>query len=347
MDFYNNSIFWIETEKIKPNPVQPRKEFDEARLNDLAMSIRQYGILQPLVVTRKEIQREDGSLYSEYELISGERRLRASRLAGLTQVPAIIKIGDETDKMKLELAIIENLQREDLNPVDRAKAFKQLSEDFKLTHLEIAKKVGKSREYVSNSIRILMLPEEMIQALSQGRITEGHTRPILMLIDKKEEQMVLFKEIMQKKMTVREAEAIARRIAFEKARKHSTMVDPELFEIEEKLTEALGTRVHIERKTGGAGKIHIDYFSNTDLHSILSLVKKNFDTKTQGDAIGVVVPTPTEELGGNIATLPSGSLVESHSLPKDEEKAMIEDKPLEEIKKEEEDESYNMDNFTV
>ncbi|HYC34148.1 MAG TPA: ParB/RepB/Spo0J family partition protein, partial [Candidatus Paceibacterota bacterium] len=118
MEFYNNSIFWIEVDKIKPNPFQPRIEFDEARLRDLALSIRQYGVLQPLVVTRKEVEREDG-ITVEYELISGERRLRASKLAGLTQVPAIIKSGENDDKLKLELAIIENLQREDLNPVDR------------------------------------------------------------------------------------------------------------------------------------------------------------------------------------------------------------------------------------
>src|SRR3990167_6791520 len=115
MAFYNDAIFWIEVEKIKPNPYQPRREFDEARLNDLASSIRQYGILQPLVVTRREIVREDGGLYSEYELIAGERRLRASKIAGLSQVPVIIRNGDQTEQEKLELAIIENLQREDLN----------------------------------------------------------------------------------------------------------------------------------------------------------------------------------------------------------------------------------------
>lgn len=345
MDFYNNSIFWIEIEKIKPNPFQPRKEFDEARLSDLAMSIRQYGILQPLVVTRKEIQKEDGGLSTEYELISGERRLRASRIAGLTQVPAIIKMGDETDKMKLELAIIENLQREDLNSVDRAKAFKQLVDDFKLTHLEVAKKVGKSREYVSNSIRILLLPPEIIQALSEGKITEGHTRPILMLIDRPEEQMVLFKEIMQNKMTVREAEGVARRIAYEKVRKHNLFIDPEVVEIEEKLTEVLGTRVQIEKKPGGAGKIHIEYFSNQDLHSIFDLVKKNFEEKVR--ASGNVV---TNEIGGNVAghavQLPDAQTLSEEPLPRDEEKVLIEDKPLEEIKKEE-DEVYDLKNFSV
>ena len=120
--FFNDSIFWVEIEKVQPNPFQPRKEFEEAKLKDLADSIRQYGILQPLVVTRKEIQKPDGGLATEYELISGERRLRASKLAGLSQVPVLIRSTEETDQIKLELAIIENLQREDLNVVDRAKA---------------------------------------------------------------------------------------------------------------------------------------------------------------------------------------------------------------------------------
>jgi ParB family chromosome partitioning protein len=121
--FYNNAIFWVEVDKIKPNPFQPRREFDEAKLNDLARSIRQYGVIQPLTVTRREVQKPDGGLATEYELVAGERRLRASKLAGVATVPALIREAEDDDKTKLELAIVENLQREDLNPVDRAKAF--------------------------------------------------------------------------------------------------------------------------------------------------------------------------------------------------------------------------------
>ena len=133
--YESNSIFWIEVEKVVPNPFQPRREFDQNKLQELADSIRMYGILQPLVVTRREIIGEHGAFSTEYELIAGERRLRASKLAGLTQVPVIIRSGEETQLMKLELAIIENLQREDLNAVDRALAFKQLSEDvYKRQH---------------------------------------------------------------------------------------------------------------------------------------------------------------------------------------------------------------------
>lgn len=353
MEFYNNSIFWIEVEKIKPNPFQPRIEFDDARLNDLALSIRQYGILQPLVVTRKEIYKEDGGLSVEYELISGERRLRASKIAGLTQVPAIIKSGENDDKLKLELAIIENLQREDLNPLDRAKAFKKLADEFGLKHGEIGQKVGKSREYVSNSIRLLMLPEDMQMALAEGKISEGHTRPLLMLIDRKEEQMTLFKEIMLKRMTVRESEGIARKIAFEKARRFTDSETPEIVEMEEKLTEALGTRVSIERKATG-GKIHIDFFNVTDLRTITENIKKVFEE-------GAKMPTSLEEQFNKLnATTPIVSsevkeekIVEDENsnipekIPESEENKMLDDRSKEEVRNAEEDESYDLNNFTV
>ncbi len=273
--FYNDSIFWIDIDKIVPNPFQPRREFDEMQLQSLADSIRQYGVLQALVVTRKEVPKEDGGLAVEYELIAGERRLRASKLAGLSQVPVLIKVGDETnDLMKLELAIIENIQREDLNPVDRSRAFQRLIDEFGFKHVEIAKKVGKSREYVSNSVRLLALPAEILEALSQGKISEGHARPLMMLGDRLEEQMTLFKEIMFKKLTVREAEAIGRRIAYDKIRKKGATLDPETQELEERLTETLGTRVSIEKRENG-GKILIDFFSSDDLRGILDLIKSN------------------------------------------------------------------------
>ncbi|MBI2048627.1 MAG: ParB/RepB/Spo0J family partition protein [Parcubacteria group bacterium] len=267
--YYSNSIFWVEVDRIKPNPYQPRRTFDEAALASLADSIRQYGVLQPLTVTRKEIEKPGEGIFVEYELIAGERRLRASKLAGVSQVPVVIRTHEDSDKMKLELAIIENLQREDLNPIDRAKAFQKLAEEFKLTHEEIGKKVGKSRVYVTNTLRILMLPEDMQQALMDGGIMEGHTRPLLMLIDRPEEQKVLFKEILQKKTTVREAEQIARRIAVERARKFD--LPPELLTIEKQLTEKLGTRVRIEKKEQG-GKVLIDFFSPEDLTVLLGVL---------------------------------------------------------------------------
>ncbi|HWA31906.1 MAG TPA: ParB/RepB/Spo0J family partition protein [Candidatus Paceibacterota bacterium] len=306
-NLYSNSIFWIDTDKIKPNPYQPRRDFDEARLAELADSIRQYGVLQPLTVSRAEVETGDGGLITEYELIAGERRLRAAKLAGVSQVPAVIRTGD-TAMMKLELAIIENLQREDLNVVDRARAFFRLANEFKFTHNEIAKKVGKSRESISNTLRILSLPEEVLQALSEGKLSEGHTRPILMLADHPEEQTVLFKEIVYKKMTVREAERIARKIAYERVRKKELMADPEITELEEEFQEKLGTRVHIERKESG-GQIKIDFFSADDLRTILSLINASGEGKSPSDMLeGFIASQPEESIEeGEISNKPAGS----------------------------------------
>ena len=266
--FVNDAVFWIEVGKINPNPYQPRREFDEVKLKDLSESIRMYGVLQPLIVTRKEVYHDGGGMSVEYELISGERRLRASRLAGLAQVPALIKTGEEDGRVKLELAIIENLQREDLNPVDRARSFDRLAKEFGLKQAQIAVKVGKSREYVSNSLRILALPGEMITALEEGRISEGHTRPLLMLSDRPEEQLVLFKEIMAKKLTVREAEALSRRVATDRIRNKDKYLDPAIIEMERTFTESLGTRVRIEKNKEG-GTVTIDFFSPDDLRALL------------------------------------------------------------------------------
>ncbi len=274
--FHQNAVFFIEVEKIKPNPFQPRREFDPDKLKELSDSIRMYGILQPLVVTRQEVIKEDGGLTTEYELIAGERRLRAAKMAQLREVPALIRSADDDDRTKLELAIIENLQREDLNSIDRAMAFKQLADQFNFTHAEIGKKMGRSREYVSNTLRLLSLPEEMQRALNEKKISEGHTRPLLMLIDRPEEQNVLFKEIMLRKMTVRDAEKVARRIAYEKIRRKEKMYNPEIVEIEEEVGGALGTRVHIEKKlTGEGGKIEIDFFDDESLQNILNVIRNN------------------------------------------------------------------------
>ena len=265
--YANNSIFWVETSKISPNPYQPRREFNEHALNDLADSIRQYGVLQPLVVTRKETFRSDGGMETTYELIAGERRLRAAQIASLQQVPVIIRT-ETDDTVKLELAIIENLQREDLNAIDRAQAFEQLHRQFNLTHAEIGKRMGKSRVYVSNSLRLLALPDEIKQSLIKGRISEGHTRPLLMLTDRPEEQLTLFREILSKNLSVRDAEKIARRVAQDKIRKKEFLIDPRIRDYEIKISENLGTRVQIEPSEKG-GKIVIDYFSQQDLDKLI------------------------------------------------------------------------------
>ena len=281
---YSNSIFWIDTNKIKPNPYQPRRDFDEIHLRDLADSIKQYGVLQPLIVSRLEVEKEGGEgLLTEYELIAGERRLRAAKLAGVSQVPAIIRTGD-TEIMKLELAIIENLQREDLNTVDKARAFQRLVVEFKFTHGEIARKIGKSRESISNTLRVLALPEEMLEAISQGKMTEGHSRPLLMLVEHPEEQQVLFKEIIYKKIPVREAERLARRIAVDRVRNKELIPDPEILELEGEFQEKLGTRVHIDRSETG-GQIKIDFFSKEDLRTILDLIQKSEREKSPAELL--------------------------------------------------------------
>jgi len=347
---YNNSIFWIDIEKIKPNPFQPRREFDEDRLRDLADSIRQYGVLQPLVVSREEIQRGDEGLSVEYELIAGERRLRASKIAGLTEIPVIIRVGDD-NMAKLELAIIENLQREDLNAVERARAFMRLVEEFKFTHGQVGQKVGKSREYVSNTLRLLALPQEMLDALSAGKISEGHTRPILMLADRPEEQNVLFKEIMFKKMTVRDAEKAARRIAYDRVRKKEYLIDPEIAEMEEKLQESLGTRVHIEKKENG-GYITIDFFTTDDLHTILGMIKSSENPNPNPNSMldkfiaeqeveNPIVATVEKEEGG-------ATLEEENPTFGEDNSHLIDDRSKEEVvKAEEEVDLYNIKNFSV
>lgn len=330
-NLYSNSIFFIDVDKIHPNPYQPRREFDPGPLKDLSDSIRQYGILQPLVVSRVEQELPDGGLVTEYELIAGERRLRASKLAGVKQVPVIIRTGDDS-MMKLELAIIENLQREDLNAVERARAFAKLVEEFKFTHAQIGQKVGKSREYVSNSLRLLALPQEFLDALSVGKINEGHTRPLLMLASRPEEQMTLFKEITLRKISVREAERIARRIAVEKVRKHALIPNNELLQIEQQLQESFGTRVHIEPREVG-GKITIDYFSQEDLDAIIGVVQKK--EHEQIAAVSLAEASVVEE---------GGEEMRPH-----EEKELLNDQTKEEEVKLEEDldDLYNIKNFSL
>lgn len=294
--FRNDSIFWVEVEKIVPNPYQPRREFDEGKLKELSESIRMYGVLQPLTVSRKEVELENGGLRTEYELIAGERRLRASKLAGVGQVPVLIREGEESEQEKLELAIIENLQREDLNAVDRALAFKQLADEFGMPHSQVAKKVGRSREYVSNSIRLLGLPEVILEALKKAELNEGHARTLLMLNDRPEEQNTVFREILLKKLSVREVERIARKIATDKVRKKDWQgSDPALIERERIFTETLGTRVQIA-KTDFGGKLTIDYFSEEDLDHLLALVKTNQAEPKNAAALNAIAEE-VEELG--------------------------------------------------
>ncbi|QQR76422.1 ParB/RepB/Spo0J family partition protein [Candidatus Nomurabacteria bacterium] len=344
---YENSIFFIDVDKIEPNPYQPRRDFEEGPLQDLASSIRQYGVLQPLVVSRVEDITDDGGMVTRYELIAGERRLRASKIAGLIQVPAIIRVGDDS-MAKLELAIIENLQREDLNAVDRARAFLKLQDEFKFTHAQIGAKMGKSREYVSNTMRLLALPQEILDALSGGKITEGHTRALLMLSDRAEEQAVLFKEIIYKKINVRDAEKYARKIAVERIRNKEYIPDPEIVEMESKLQEALGTRVHIEKKENG-GSITIDFFTNDDLQSILAMIKETENRPTLSMLDNFIAKTDStidENLNNGVELSPV--MVEKiDSIPDDlpVEEIVLEEK-VEEVSEDDSD-LYNIKSFSI
>ena len=265
----SESVFWLEAERIRPNPLQPRREFDEAKLKDLSESIKQYGILQPLVVVRQERETPAG-IAVDYELIAGERRLRAARLAGLIHVPAIIR-AEPAEKVKLELALIENVQREDLNPIERAVAFKQLMDSFNMRQRDVGIKIGKSREFVANTLRLLALPEYIQKAISDSRISEGHARALMMLTEKPEEQEALFNDIYFKRLSVRDAEKASRRIAVDRVRKHDGIPDAETRSLEEKLREALKTRVYIERK-GIGGKISIEFFSEEELRNLINQV---------------------------------------------------------------------------
>ena len=195
-------IFWIETEKIKPNPYQPRKEFDEDSLQSLADSIKKYGMLQPIIVNKIEKINEKG-ISCEYQIVAGERRWRAAKMLGLKQIPAIIK--EQTNRERLEVALIENIQRKNLNPIDKAEAFNQLKKEFGLLDREIAKISGSSREAVTNTLRILGLPEEAKVALRNGVISEGHAKALL---GAKEAKLIneLLEEVISNGYSVRETE---------------------------------------------------------------------------------------------------------------------------------------------
>ncbi len=272
----NDAVFWIEVEKIEPNPFQPRREFAEEALRDLAGSIREYGLLQPVLVTKREIETPSG-LEVKYELIAGERRWRAAKLAGLSQIPAMIRRGIPDDRVKLELAIIENVQREELNAMERAHAFKQLIDEFHLVQREIATRVGKSREMIANTLRLLALPQEIQQAVHGGHISEGHARAVLMAGDDQQKQFDVYHAILNDRLSVREAENRARQVGgktFTPRKRPSKVEDPEMRQWQSRLQEQLGTKVQLQR-IGERGKIVVEFYSEEELRGLLhKLVKE-------------------------------------------------------------------------
>ncbi|PIZ00578.1 chromosome partitioning protein ParB [bacterium (Candidatus Howlettbacteria) CG_4_10_14_0_8_um_filter_40_9] len=240
---------------IVPNPHQPRCNFDEEMLKELADSIREHGVIQPLIVSKEG---------KEFILIAGERRLRAAKLAGLESVPVILRSTKE--QQKVELALIENLQREDLNVLEEASSYKKLIDDFSLTQEDVSKRVGKSRSAVANALRLLSLPVEVKRGLREGLITEGHARVILSL-PTLEQQISFYNQIISGKLNVRQAEAkIKSGISIEKRE-----LSIELRDIQEGLTKTLGSKVTIQKK-GNGGKIIIEYYSDEELEEIVKKI---------------------------------------------------------------------------
>jgi ParB family chromosome partitioning protein len=253
-------MFEIAVEEIRRNPRQPRTSMNERALEELADSIRQRGVIEPIVVRRAG----DG-----YELVAGERRLLACKKAGLSRIPAVVKEVGEEDAM--ELALIENLQREDLNPVDEARAYMTLVSEFNLTQEDLAAKVGKDRSSVANCLRILKLAETVLDMIRSGAITSGHGRALLVL-EEPGEQVAVARKAAAKGMSVRETEAFVNRLARRRNRaSHARTRPPEIIELEEKLRKFLATAVRISWR-GRKGKIEIDYYSNEDLERILEAI---------------------------------------------------------------------------
>ncbi len=277
----SSSIFYLEVEKIKSNPFQPRREFDQGNLEELANTIREFGILEPLIVTRTEKETQVGRDV-EYQLLAGERRLMAAKIVGLSTVPAIIKENVE-DQEKLEIALIENIQREDLNPIEEAKGFANLMDKFNLTQREVAIRVGRSREAVANTLRLLQLPSEIQKALEEKKITEGHARIILTLTGSDKQRMLLGR-ILSYNMTVRQTEVAAKELIKETGfsspkNEFGLGAELELKEIEGRLEETLNAKVML-RKKGVKGIIAINFNSQEELENIIKTITQSSELKS-------------------------------------------------------------------
>lgn len=328
-------IFQIEVDKIKPNPHQPRKNFDPDALNELASSVREYGILHPLIVTKIETVSSSGTEV-EYQLIAGERRLMAAKLAGLERVPVIVKAA-MSDRERLELAIIENIQRENLNPLETARAYVKLQEQFGLTQREIAMKVSKSRESVANTMRLLNLPTFAQDALVKGQINESQARLLLMVSDIKEQQAV-FNDLVLNSLSVRElrnrikrnspagGEKAADNVSFDPSSSMRPKIDPEITSFEEQLMEILGTKVKVQSE-GEGGKLMINFYSKEELQGIIEkLVQKRMgQTVHQERAFAPASEPISESLIDKVPEIEKIQEIEEHmSLPNEDEKLLIE-----------------------
>jgi ParB family chromosome partitioning protein len=259
-----NSVTLVSVDLVFPNPRQPRGDIRPEELEDLTASVREHGVLQPLIVTTGE---SDG----QYILIAGERRLQAARLAGLKSVPVLVR--QATDQQRLELAIIENVQRSDLSPLEEAEAYRQLAEDFNLLHEEIAARVGKSRVAVTNTLRLLKLPDAIKNALVEGRVSEGHARALLALPTPKAQSAAL-RTVLAKGLNVRQTEELVRKLSGAKpAPKPKAARPPDLAELEERLRTGLGTKVTLRTGRKG-GTLTIHYYSDEELDALLGRLLK-------------------------------------------------------------------------
>lgn len=253
--------FEVAVERITPSPFQPRRIFDEAKISELASSIQNQGIIQPLVVRRKGDQ---------YELIAGERRWRAAMKAGLERVPVVVR--DASDHEALQLALVENLQREDLNPIEEASGYRRLQEEFQWSQEQMAERVGKSRSAIANSMRLLALPPEIQQEIAAGTLPAGQARALLAL---QSEPLIISacREVIAKGLSTRETEKLVRHLKFGKKRRREASLDPNLRSVVEEMQRALGTRVRLLPKSRSAkGKIEIEYYSLPDLERIIHTI---------------------------------------------------------------------------
>lgn len=250
----SNKVYSVNLNKIKANPWQPRTHFDREKLEELAESIKQHGILQPLVVT----QDGDG-----YQLIAGERRLKAAKMLEMERVPIIVK--DVSDRDKLELSIIENLQRDDLDPLEIANSYKRLMDEFSLNQEQIAEQLGKSTSTVANTLRLLKLPKEIKEALQEGKISFSHAK-IILGYPTNTEQLQIFRKIIKQGLTIEKLNELSKALKNNKNKEKSQ--DPVLASWEEKLNKSLGAKTHIYKR-GEKGHIKIDFFSHEDLKNIL------------------------------------------------------------------------------
>ncbi|MGD1003525.1 MAG: ParB/RepB/Spo0J family partition protein [Minisyncoccia bacterium] len=278
-DLAQESIYHIEIEKIAPNPDQPRRHFDEDALHELASSIREFGFLQPLVVSKVEKETPTG-ISVEYQIIAGERRLMAAKLLGLPRVPVIVR-NINLEREKLELGVIENIQRENLNPIEMARAFQRLQEEFRMTQREIAAKLGKSREVVANAVRLLDLPEYIQRAVEDGQLSESNAR-LLIAIEDPAEQKKLLDDIIQNKLTTRDVKERVQRVAVAsggvaahrrgRPPLREVRLAPEVKAMQDELSSSLGAPVEIS-KNANNGKITITFFSEEELKNILEKLK--------------------------------------------------------------------------